>query len=67
MVAFAGPPLDVAGGLESADIRKSVCDILEGRAAAFRERMRRLRVRSGAMSLLAASLVKAPAAQGGLA
>jgi hypothetical protein len=35
----------VAGGLESADIRKSVCDILEGGEAAFLERARRLRVR----------------------
>ena len=34
-----------AGGLESADIRKAVCDILEGGEAAFRERARRLRVR----------------------
>ncbi len=35
----------VAGGLESAEIRKSVCDILEGGEVAFRERARRLRVR----------------------
>ena len=34
-----------AGGLESASIRKAVCDILEGGEAAFRERARRLRVR----------------------
>ena len=34
-----------AGGLENADIRKAVCDILEGGEAAFRERARRLRVR----------------------
>ncbi|MGY3441333.1 TrlF family AAA-like ATPase [Bradyrhizobium sp. USDA 4473] len=53
IVASAGPhpagglpPISyVAGGLESADIRKSVCDILEGGEAAFRERARRLRVR----------------------
>jgi hypothetical protein len=53
IVASAGPHLSgglppityVAGGLESADIRKSVCDILEGGEAAFRERARRLRVR----------------------
>lgn len=37
------PPITYqAGGLENADIRKAVCDILE---AAFRERARRLRVR----------------------
>ena len=34
-----------AGGLENAGIRKSVCDLLEGGEAAFRERARRLRVR----------------------
>jgi len=34
-----------SGGLESAAIRKAVCDILEGGEAAFRERARRLRVR----------------------
>ena len=34
-----------AGGLESIDIRKSVCDILEGGEQAFRDRARRLRVR----------------------
>lgn len=53
IVATAGPhpsgglpPITyVAGGLESADIRKSVCEILEGGEAAFRERARRLRVR----------------------
>jgi hypothetical protein len=40
------PPISyVAGGLENADIRKAVCDILEGGEAAFRERARRLRVR----------------------
>lgn len=35
----------VAGGLEDAHIRRSVCDILEGGDEAFRERARRLRVR----------------------
>ncbi|MEH7876606.1 AAA family ATPase [Rhizobium laguerreae] len=40
------PPISyVTGGLENAAIRKSVCDILEGGEAAFRERARRLRVR----------------------
>jgi hypothetical protein len=40
------PPITYAsGGLESAGIRKAVCDILEGGEAAFRERVRRLRVR----------------------
>jgi hypothetical protein len=40
------PPITYqAGGLENADIRKAVCDILEGGGAAFRERARRLRVR----------------------
>lgn len=34
----------VAGGLENLVIRKSVCDILEGGNAAFRERARQLRV-----------------------
>ena len=34
-----------AGGLEDASIRQSVCEILEGGEAAFRERARRLRVR----------------------
>jgi hypothetical protein len=34
-----------AGGLEDTDIRKAVCDILEGGEDAFRERARRLRVR----------------------
>jgi hypothetical protein len=39
------PPISyVAGGLESAAIRKAVCDVLEGGEAAFRERARRLRV-----------------------
>ncbi|MGY3587151.1 energy-coupling factor transporter ATP-binding protein EcfA2 [Bradyrhizobium sp. USDA 4341] len=53
IVASAGPhpsgglpPITYAsGGLESAEIRKAVCDILEGGEAAFRERARRLRVR----------------------
>ena len=36
-----------AGGLEDASIRTSVCEILEGGEAAFRERARRLRVRFG--------------------
>ncbi len=40
------PPITyVGGGLESAEIRKAVCDILEGGEAAFRERARKLRVR----------------------
>lgn len=34
-----------AGGLEDADIRKVVCDILEGGERAYRARARRLRVR----------------------
>jgi len=34
-----------AGGLETASIRKAVCDILEGGEHAFKERARRLRVR----------------------
>lgn len=53
IVASAGPhpagglpPITyLSGGLENAEIRKSVCDILEGGEAAFRERARRLRVR----------------------
>lgn len=53
IIAHAGPhppselpPISyVSGGLESADIRKSVCDILEGGERAFKERARRLRVR----------------------
>ena len=41
------PPISYAsGGLENADIRKAVCDILEGGEGAFQERARRLRVRS---------------------
>jgi hypothetical protein len=40
------PPIPYkAGGLENAEIRKAVCDILEGGEAAFKERARRLRVR----------------------
>ncbi len=40
------PPISyTSGGLESAVIRKAVCDILEGGEAAFRERARRIRVR----------------------
>lgn len=40
------PPITyTSGGLEVAEIRKLVCDILEGGEAAFRERARRLRVR----------------------
>ena len=35
----------MAGGLEDADIRTEVCNILEGGEEAFRERARRLRVR----------------------
>lgn len=34
-----------SGGLENAEIRKAVCDILEGGEGAFQERARRLRVR----------------------
>lgn len=42
------PPITyVAGGLENAEIRKAVCDILEGGEHAFKERARRLRVRLG--------------------
>lgn len=40
------PPITYeSGGLENGDIRKAVCDILEGGEHAFRERARRLRVR----------------------
>lgn len=53
IVATAGPhspgelpPITYqSGGLEDADMRKRVCDILEGGEAAFKERARRLRVR----------------------
>jgi energy-coupling factor transporter ATP-binding protein EcfA2 len=34
-----------SGGLENAEIRKAVCDIVEGGEGAFQERARRLRVR----------------------
>jgi len=34
-----------SGGLENAEIKEAVCDILEGGKAAFQERARRLRVR----------------------
>jgi transcriptional regulator with XRE-family HTH domain len=40
------PPISYAsGGLESANIRKAVCDILEGGERAFQERARRLRIK----------------------
>lgn len=40
------PPIRYfSGGLESAEMRKHVCDILEGGERAFKERARRLRVR----------------------
>jgi DNA repair exonuclease SbcCD ATPase subunit len=40
------PPISYrSGGLENAEIRNAVCDILEGGEGAFRERARRLRVR----------------------
>jgi DNA repair exonuclease SbcCD ATPase subunit len=40
------PPITYnSGGLENANIRKAVCDILEGGERAFKERARRLRVR----------------------
>jgi hypothetical protein len=40
------PPISyIGGGLEDADIREAVCNILEGGEQAFRERARRLRVR----------------------
>jgi hypothetical protein len=40
------PPITYrSGGLENAEIRKAVCDILEGGVGAFQERARRLRVR----------------------
>ena len=39
------PPISYkAGGLENAQIRKAMCDILEGGEHAFRERARRLKV-----------------------
>lgn len=40
------PPITyLSGGLENKNIRKAVCDILEGGERAFQERARRLRVR----------------------
>ncbi|WP_201712580.1 AAA family ATPase [Acidiphilium sp. C61] len=40
------PPISYrSGGLENVEIRKAVCDILEGGEGAFQERARRLRVR----------------------
>lgn len=40
------PPISYkSGGLENAEIRKAVCDILEGGEGAFQERARRLRVK----------------------
>lgn len=40
------PPITYrSGGLENSEIRKAVCDILEGGEGAFQERARRLRVR----------------------
>jgi hypothetical protein len=39
------PPITYfSGGLEEADIRRFLCDILEGGEEAYRERARRLRV-----------------------
>jgi predicted ATPase len=39
------PPITyISGGLESEQLRKLVCDILEGGEKAFKERARRLRV-----------------------
>ena len=53
IIAEASPQLDGglprltyrAGGLDNAEIRKAVCEILEGGELAFQERARRLRVR----------------------
>jgi AAA domain, putative AbiEii toxin, Type IV TA system len=53
IVAFAGthppgqlPPIRyLVGGIENAEMRRRVCDILEGGERAFKERARRLRVR----------------------
>lgn len=40
------PPISYrSGGLENSEIRRAVCDILEGGESAFQERARRLRVR----------------------
>ena len=52
LVAHAGPVAEgrlpqltyLAGGLERPDVRKVVCDVLEGGAEAFRQRARRLHV-----------------------
>ena len=42
------PPINYrAVGLENSSIREDVCKILEGGAAAFRDRSRRLRVKLG--------------------
>jgi hypothetical protein len=39
------PPISYyGGGLEEEDVRKQVCDILEGGQDAFKERARRLRI-----------------------
>jgi AAA domain, putative AbiEii toxin, Type IV TA system len=44
-VAGKLPPISyMSGGLESAEVRQAVCNILEGGEHAFRERARRLRV-----------------------
>ena len=44
-IASGLPPITYrSGGLEEADIRKIVCDILEGGEPAFRDRARRLRI-----------------------
>lgn len=53
IVAFSGthtlgkltPIRYLSGGLENAEMRKHVCDILESGDRAFKERARRLRVR----------------------
>jgi hypothetical protein len=52
LVAHAGPVAEgrlpkltyLAGGLERPDVRKAVCDVLEGGAEAFRQRARRLHI-----------------------
>jgi hypothetical protein len=48
IIAEAGPGLPPityrSGGLDQADIREKVCDILEGGERAFRDRTRRLRI-----------------------
>lgn len=39
------PPISyLSGGIENPDIRKSICEILEGGETAFRERAKRLRI-----------------------